>query len=182
MAISAGTYPLGPDVATLTVKTRKTGAAAKVGHDLVIDVTAWKATLTVDDDPARSAIELTADPGSLRVRERSAGVTSLGDDEKARIRQSIDDKVLHGMAIEFRSTAVTPGADAGGLSVEGDLELHGETHPIAFELSIGEDGTIAGSATVKQSDWGMEPLSVLFGTLKVVDEVEVEVSGELPQA
>jgi polyisoprenoid-binding protein YceI len=182
MAIAAGTYSLGPDLATLTVKTRKTGAAAKAGHNLVIDVTAWKATLTVADDPAWSAIELTADSRSLRVREGSGGMTSLGDDEKASIQQSIDDEVLEGTAIEFRSTAVTPGADAGGLSVEGDLELHGQTHPIAFELSVGEDGTVSGSVTVKQSDWGMKPFSILFGTLKVVDEVEVEVSAALRRA
>ena len=32
---------------------------------------------------------------------------------------------------------------------------------------------LTGSATVKQSDWGMKPYSALFGALKVADEVEV---------
>ncbi len=164
------------------MKTRKTGAAAKAGHNLVIEVTAWKATLTVGDDPGASAIELTADSRSLRVREASGGMTALGDEEKDSIRQSIDDDVLQGTAIEFRSTAVTRGAAAGRLDVEGELELHGERRPIAFELVAGDDGTISGSATVKQSDWGMKPFSILFGTLKVVDEVEVEVSAGLKPA
>lgn len=175
MAIAAGTYALGPDLATLRVKTRKTGAAAKAGHNLVIDVTAWTATLTVGDDPTATTIELTADSRSLRVREGSGGMMALGDEDKASIEQSINDEVLEGTAITFRSTAVTPSADGGRLSVAGELELGGERHPIAFELAVGEDGTVTGSATVTQSHWGIKPFSTLFGTLKVVDEVEVEV-------
>ncbi len=178
MAIVAGTYSLGPDLATLMVKTRKGGAAAKAGHDLVIDVTVWAATLTISEDPAQNALELTADSRSLRVREGTGGMMALGDDDKASIQQSIDDEVLEGTAIAFRSTAVTPGADAG-LHVEGDLELHGEHHPIAFELTVGGDGTLTGSATVTQSGWGIKPFSTLFGTLKVLDDVEVVVSAGL---
>ena len=52
---------LGPDNGTLTVRTGRGGAAAKAGHDLLIEVERWSATL---DD---ASIELTADAGSLRV-------------------------------------------------------------------------------------------------------------------
>ena len=70
-----------------------------------------------------------------------------------------------------------PGAT--GCAVNGELELAGQRHPIAFELSAGADGRLSGAATVKQSDWGIKPYSALFGTLKVVDEVTVEVDTEL---
>ena len=72
-----------------------------------------------------------------------------------------------GTPIEFRSTAVE------GRRLEGELELAGQRHPISFKLLGDEDGRLTGSATVKQSDWGMKPYSALFGTLKVADEVEV---------
>ena len=42
-----------------------------------------------------------------------------------------------------------------------------------------DDGAVSGRATVKQSDWGMKPYSALFGTLKVLDEVEVSLEGHL---
>ena len=48
----------------------------------------------------------------------------------------------------------------------------------AFELTV-TDGHITGHARLKQSDWGMKPYSALFGTLKVVDEVVVEVEIEV---
>jgi hypothetical protein len=34
---------------------------------------------------------------------------------------------------------------------------------------------VRGRAVVKQSDWGMKQYSILFGALKVADEVEVAI-------
>jgi hypothetical protein len=65
--------------------------------------------------------------------------------------------------------------------VEGELELAGRRRPIAFDLNAGSDGALEGTATVKQSSWGMKPYSTLFGTLKVLDEVTVEISAQLAQ-
>ena len=71
-------------------------------------------------------------------------------------------------------------AGDGGLSVQGDLTLLGATRPLAFDVEVGDDGMLSGVAIVKQTDWGMKPYSALFGALKVVDEVEVEIDGDLP--
>ena len=97
---------------------------------------------------------------------------ALDDDDKANIEQTIDDEVLKRQAIAFRSTAVETAADGGRISVQGELTLLGTTRPIAFDLDVGADGTLSGSAVVKQTDWGIKPYSTLFGALKVADEVE----------
>jgi polyisoprenoid-binding protein YceI len=178
MSIESGSYVLGPGAATLTVKTGKAGAAAKAGHNLVIEVTDWEATLDLAADLASSSVTLTADARSLRVRDGHGGMQALGDDDKASISQTIDEEILQGTTIAFRSTAVTAGA-GGALRVTGELELGGRRNPISFALALGPDGTMSGTATVKQSDWGIKPYSTLFGTLKVVDEVEVTVDAKL---
>jgi hypothetical protein len=157
---------LGPDNATLTVRTGRGGAAAKAGHDLVIEVTRWSGRL--DDDSA----ELTADARSLRVRSGSGGISPLGDEEKAGIAQTIDDEVLRGAAIVFRADRVARAGDT--VEVAGELQLAGATRPLAFTLTE-RGGAVAGSARIKQTDWGMKPYSALFGTLKVADEVEVAI-------
>ena len=167
----------GPDNATLTVRTKRTGAASKAGHDLLIEVGSWSATLDPDADPA---LTLTADSRSLRVLEGTGGIQALDDEAKAGIAQTIDEEVLKGTPIEFRSTlmeglSLPPGEGLSLNRVDGELELAGERHPISFELAAGEDGRLTGSATVRQSDWGMKPYTALFGTLKVADEVEVAV-------
>ena len=76
---------------------RKGGAAAKAGHNLTIEVTSGR-------DARRRRVELTADARSLRVARAAAACTSLGDEEKAGIAQTIDEEVLKGGKIAFRST------------------------------------------------------------------------------
>ena len=178
MSLPPGTHTLGPENGTLAVRTGRTGAAAKAGHDLLIHVAAWQATLEVGEDPAQTSIALDVDPTSLRVREGTGGMQALGGDDKASIETTIGDEVLMGHAIEFRSTAVQAAAGGSRLSVRGELTLAGETHPIGFEVVVG-DGMLTSRVVVKQTDWGMTPYSTLFGTLKVADEVEVELDAGL---
>lgn len=175
MAFEAGTYTLGPENGTLTVRTKRTGAAAKAGHDLAIDVTAWQATLEIGPE---SSIALDADATSLRVREGKGGMQALDDDDRANIEQTIGDEVLKEQPIAFRSTSVA-GTD-GGIHAEGALTLAGTASPIAVDVAVGADGALTCSVVVKQSDWGIAPYSTLFGTLKVVDEVEVSLDARLP--
>jgi polyisoprenoid-binding protein YceI len=179
MPIAPGRHRLGPDNATLTVHTARGGAAAKAGHDLTIHVTAWRASLAVGDDAVPTAMELTADATSLRVHAGTGGMQPLGDDHKASIHQTIDEEVLKREDIAFRSTGVQPGAGDGRLRVEGELTLAGATRPIAFELSLADDGTIGASAVVTQTAWGVKPYSALFGALKVADDVGVVLDGHL---
>ena len=159
------------------MQTRRGGAAAKAGHDLDIEVTAWEATLEIGEDPSAMRAELTADATSLRVRTGTGGMQALGDDDKDSIHQTIDDEVLKRQDIVFRSTGVAPSGD--GLRVEGELTLAGTTKPLAFDLAMGDGGALAGTATVTQTDFGMKPYSALWGALKVLDEVEVALEGKL---
>ena len=84
--------------------------------------------------------------------------------------------MLQGSTIAFESSSVK--ADGDRLEVSGDLELGGRRAPIVFELTLA-GGRITGTATVKQTDWGIKPYSALFGTLKVLDEVQVGIDGSL---
>jgi polyisoprenoid-binding protein YceI len=170
-------YRLGPDDGTLLVRTKRTGAAAKAGHNLLIHVTSWEATIELGQN---TSIVLEADGTSLRVREGTGGMQALEGEDMENIEQTIDDEVLMGETITFRSTEVQPADGAAGLSVQGELTLLGATRPISFYLAITGDGRLRAAAVVKQTDWGMKPYSGLFGALKVVDEVEVEVEATLP--
>ena len=182
LGIQAGTHKFGPENGTLWVRTGRTGAAAKAGHDLLIQVTAWQATLEVGEDPAQTSIVLDADATSLRVREGIGGMQELGDDDKASIQETNDDEVLKRMGIEFRSTAVQSAADGSRISVQGELTLVGNVRPIEFDLMVGDDGKLSGSSIVKQTNWGITPYSTLFGALKVADEVEVVVNASCRRA
>jgi polyisoprenoid-binding protein YceI len=178
VAIPAGTHRLGPGNATLAVHTKRTGAAAKAGHDLVMHVTSWEATLELAAEAESTSMELDADATSLRVQKGTGGIQALGDEDKASIHQTIDDEVLKRHDITFRSSSVQEAA-GGLLRVAGDLTIVNTSHPVEFDLSVGDDGTLAATAVVRQSVWGMKPYSALFGALKVHDDVEVALDGRL---
>ena len=170
------TRRLGPENATLSVQTKRAGAASRAGHDLLIEVAAWEATIERADDPAESTLELTADPTSLRVREGRGGLQALARADIDKIHRTIDDEVLRRREIAFRSTAAVASSESA-LRVDGELTLAGTKRPIGFELTLATDGAVEARAVVRQSDWGMKPYSALFGALKVADEVEVRLSG-----
>ena len=165
----------GPDNARLTIRTARSGAAAKAGHDLLIEVGAWEATLAMPEGAGGGALTLTADSRSLRVLEGTGGMKALDDDDRANIVKTIDDEVLKGRSIEFRSSEVE--RRPGALSVTGELELGGRRGPVRFELAVGE-GRLTGGTTVKQTAFGIKPYSALFGTLKVADEVQVAIEAQ----
>ena len=175
MGLDSGTHTLGPGDGTLTVLTGKGGAAAKAGHNLVIEVTRWSAKVEVEEG---ISMALMADPRSLRVVDGSGGISPLGDEEKAGISQTIDEEVLKGGNISYRSSAVT--VRYGGYDVEGELDLLGVRAPLSFSLSV-DGNRLTGSAQVKQTDWKIKPYSALFGTLKVADVVEISIDATLPK-
>jgi polyisoprenoid-binding protein YceI len=63
--------------------------------------------------------------------------------------------------------------DAREWIVRGELELHGEIHEIMMNVLL-ESGRYKGSAAVKQSAFGIAPISVFGGAVKVKDEVKVD--------
>jgi polyisoprenoid-binding protein YceI len=179
MAIMPGTHELGPENASLRIETKRRGAAAKAGHDLLIEVGSWQGKLEIGEDPGQTSLVLSADSGSMEVIEGTGGIKALTDEDKAEIKNTLEAEVLQPGPVEFKSTRVTP-SDDGRIEVTGELSMNRNVHPLDFELELRPDGAVSARATLKQSDWGIEPYSGLFGTLKVRDEVEVVGEASLP--
>jgi polyisoprenoid-binding protein YceI len=157
---------VGPDNASLHVLTYREGVAAKVGHDLVLEVTRWEATVE------EGSVELTADARSLAVREGRRGVKPLTDRDRDEIRRNIDEKVLRGQAIAFRSRAVR--REEAALTVEGDLSIGAATRPVTARLDVA-GGRVTGTIPLTQSAFGIKPYRGLMGALKVRDDVELAI-------
>jgi polyisoprenoid-binding protein YceI len=176
MALAAGTHTLGPDAGTLEIHTFRDGVAQKVGHDLIIDVGGWRAEVEVAEIGLHS-VTLDVDTRSFTVREGRGGVKPLSDGDKAEVIKNIDEKVLRGEPVSFRSDGVET---TGGLTVRGQLTIVGTTRPTMFELELSDDGRVIGTLPVVQSEWGIKPYRALMGALKVRDELEVVLDVALP--
>jgi hypothetical protein len=169
-----GHHTLGPGDGTLLVKTYREGVAARAGHDLVLEVSRWEAT--VDE----TTIEVRADPRSLEVLEGLGGVKPLTDRDRGDIRETIEAKVLRGRPISFRSTVVRQEDD--GLVVDGELTIGDTARPLSARLRMDDAGRVSGTIRIAQSDWGIKPYRGLMGALKVRDDVEVVIDVQLGAA
>jgi polyisoprenoid-binding protein YceI len=65
------------------------------------------------------------------------------------------------------------GHGEGHWEVHGDLTLRGKKQPVVVAVSL-QDGHYRGSASFKQSTFGIAPISVAGGTVKVKDEIKIE--------
>ena len=137
MAASTGTYRLGPDGGRVVIKTTRAGLAARVGHDLTLDVTRWSADITVPgDDLSAATVTAELDLGSLVVREGTGGARPLTDSDRRDIESTMR-KILGAGAqatAAFRSTRVIPAAGGGG-AIEGTLTLNGRSQPARLQLT-----------------------------------------------
>ncbi len=179
MSLTPGTHKLGPDSGKLEVRTYRDGIAQKVGHDLMIDVGSWEGTVEVGGDGQPTSVTLDADSRSLQVREGAHGVKPLSDKDSADIRKNIDEKVLLGQPISFRSTSVET---AGGMTVRGELTIVGHPRPESFELELADDGRLTGTLPLVQSEFGIKPYKAMMGALKVKDAIEIVLDVRLPVA
>jgi polyisoprenoid-binding protein YceI len=175
MSLRAGTHTIGPQNGSLLIKTGREGAAARAGHDLVLEATNWDGTVQVGDT---AAVQLNVDPASIEIRSGTGGAKALSDKDRGDIKKNMRDKVLGAAPIRFQSTNVSV-AD-GSMHVSGDVSIAGANQPVSMPLAIAPDGTVSGSITLSQSAFGIKQFKALMGALKVADGVEVQLEARLP--
>ena len=122
--------------------------------------------------------EVQVDPEDLRARQGDAFRTEVSDHARQSTRNNmLGQRVLDAgdhPYVLIRSTGMRESAD--GITVRFDLSLTGETR--SFEVPVTyrkeRDRILAwGEFPLVQSDFGIEPYSVLGGALKVRDELEL---------
>ncbi|WP_155059781.1 YceI family protein [Streptomyces blattellae] len=172
----SGKHHIGSETGRLRLKTGRAGLGRKAGHDLTIEVTRWSADVVVDvADPGQSSVVATIEVDSLEVREGAGGLKPLTDDDRADIKRTMREKILHSAEhprITFTSTEVAGAPHA--FTVTGDLTIMGTTRPITIEAGLDGEGGVHGTATLVQSTWGIKPYKAFAGTLRLADEVHIE--------
>jgi polyisoprenoid-binding protein YceI len=152
---------------TLTIRVYKTGLFSAFAHDHEINAPIRQGSF----DEEKQTVELNVDARTLKVMD--PGVSSS---DRVQIQATmLGPKVLDSEKFEeikFHSTSVEH-AGEGKWTVNGDLTLHGQTHPVKVEVQ-GEKGHYRGSAVLKQKVFGITPVSIAGGSVKVKDEIRVE--------
>lgn len=118
------------------------------------------------------SVDVTVDAAKMLVLDPSMPAGRRAQVQANMIGPEVLD-AAHFPHIEFRSTSIAI-ADANDWTVNGDLTLHGQTHPITFVVTRTDAAHFHGSATVRQSTFGISPIRIAGGTVRVKDDVKVD--------
>lgn len=172
--VPAGSYPIGPPAGHILIRTAREGLAARVGHDLGIQVSRWSGTVTVPDSGlSDAALTATLDLSSLTVTEGTGGVKPLTDSDRRDIQATITKILATDRHPEARLAA-------GGLTgaypegaADATLTVAGHTAPVRLLIEL-TDGTLRARASVAQTALGITPYKGFLGALRLRDAVTIE--------
>lgn len=152
---------------TVTVEVKKAGVFSAFGHDH--EIAAPLAGGTVDT--AAHAVALHFRSAAMEVRDRG-----VSEKDRAQIQNTMTGPevldVQRYPEIVFRSTSVEP-AGAGAWKVQGELTLHGQTRPVAAQVRE-QSGRYVGVIRLRQTEFGITPVKVAGGTVRVKDEIQID--------
>ncbi len=152
----------------ITVRVFKAGFFSAFAHDHEISAPIEQGGF----NEGNTSVEVKVDARKLRVVDKE-----ISERDRAEIQQTmLGPKVLDSEKfpeIRFRASGGADRPRLGRLTIEGELTLHGQTHPVRVEV-IGMNGHYHGTAQLKQKDFGIAPISLGGGTVKVKNELRVE--------
>jgi polyisoprenoid-binding protein YceI len=176
LAAWAKSFTLVPAESRVTVHVGKTGAFSAFAHEHDVSAPAFSGEVQLDAaDPSSAKVDVTFDARALKVMNEPKD----GPKVEATMRSAEVLDVEKFPRIHFTSTRWTArktGDNAWHADVEGRLELHGQTRPVTLPLELKLSGgvlTARGRAVLRQTEFGMTPIRLAGGTVRVPDEVAV---------
>jgi polyisoprenoid-binding protein YceI len=153
---------------TITIHVGKSGLFSAAAHNHTID--APISSGTVQESPAPH-IAFTVETAKMTVKPDP----KIDAKDQAEIQTHMEELTLETKKypeITFHSSHIERAAE-GEWKVDGDLSLHGVTRPVS--LIVKQTGDSWTTHTVlKQTDFGIKPISIGGGTIKVKNEVEID--------
>ena len=164
---AAGHAQTTPGYSTISIHVHKAGMFSAFAHHH--EITAPVARAEIDSSAMTASILVHA--ADLKVVD-----TELSEKDRDSVQQTmVGAKVLNVEKypdIRFQSTHIEQ-TSPQHFRVTGTLELHGVKKEITFEMTGGPQ-EYKGNVKLKQTDYGIQPVSAGGGTVKVKDEIDLE--------
>ena len=155
------------------------GLLKAFGHDHLIAAKSFSGTVRFNADKVEES--------SLALDIEAKSLTVLDPGEAEKDRRDVQATMLGAQVlgvesfprITFRSTGVQQIKKTGAeweVTVDGKLNLHGVEKPISIPVRIRLDNTrltVHGELFIAQTDFGIKPVKVAGGTVRVKDRVKV---------
>jgi polyisoprenoid-binding protein YceI len=155
--------PIDLEQSTITVHVGKSGLFSAAGHEH-----------TVSAPIAAGAIN-DSEGGHVWFRVDTARMTVLPEKDQEAVQSTMQRSVLESAKfpeISFESTSIRKIGDRRW-TVIGNLTLHGETRSITVDVHS-NGGAYLGESKIRQTQFGIHPVSGAGGTVKVKDELKID--------
>lgn len=171
-------FRIDPAHSLVVIEVRRAGSLARLGHDHVVashDVHGYVAPQERRADLYVPLARLVVDEPALRAEAHFD--THPSDADIAGTRRNMLASVLNVDQHPFALVAVTEadrGADNAAVTIA--ITLHGTTRTLRIPLQIetaGDVMTVNGRVDLKQTEFGITPLSILGGAIQVQDEISL---------
>jgi hypothetical protein len=152
----------------ITIHVGKSGLLSAAAHDHTINAPIASGTMR---ESAPAHIEFTVETAKMLVEQDPR----IDAKDQATIQMHMEEMTLETKRfpeIVFRSSPIDK-LPSGDWKADGDLTLHGVTKPVS--LTVKQTGDSYTTHTVlKQTDFGIQPISIGGGMIKVKNEVEID--------
>ncbi len=151
----------------LTVRVYKTGLFSAFAHDHEVRAPIQSGSF----DEQKPSVEFKVITREMKVLDPGVSESDRSQVQSTMLSSKVLDSDRFG-EISFRSTSV----ESDGPSkwrVQGELALHGQTRPVTVEVE-GSGERYRGSARLRQTEFGITPISIGGGAIKVKDEILIE--------
>ena len=163
------------------IQVGKAGLFGFAGHAHEVAAPEVRGRVTFDlADLAHASVSLEFAAAALRVTGRNEPPADVAAVQEV----MLGERVLNAKrfpTIVFSSRRVSVTARTTGTAdvvIEGDLTLHATTRPMAIRASLTLDAggriTASGSCVLKQTDFGMVPVTAAGGTIRVKDDLDIQ--------
>ena len=168
-------FQIDPASSIVVIEVRRAGSLARLGHDHVVashDVHGY-----VEPDSGRADLYITLDRlvvDEPELRKQARFDTEPTTEAIAGTRRNMLERTLE--ADRYPYVAVGVRRAAGAAAADVAIALHGTTRTMHVPLNVQESPeTIAanGELALRQTDFGITPLSVAGGAIQVQDEVKL---------
>ncbi len=169
-------YVIDARSSRFTVQAFASGLLSAMGHNPRIGIRSFSGDVNFDPESAQgNGFRLAMQANSLGVLD------DVADKDRREIERMMNDQVLEvskypEILYEAAIVSVTRIDSAlYSATLNGNLVLHGLSRPQPVTARIAEFGEMlraSGEFTLRQSDYGIKPISVAGGALKVKDELK----------
>jgi polyisoprenoid-binding protein YceI len=179
-AQAVATYRVAPTESSVRIHVGAAGLFGFLGHEHEIAAPAMSGAIEVDrTELTRSTVAVEFQASALKVTGRGEPAADVPDVQRTMQGQQVLD-VEHHPSISFRSREIVVEREVAGrmsVIVRGDLTLRGVTRPVDVTgtvVLVGDTVTMKGTARFRQTDFGLRPVTAAGGTVRVKDQLDVE--------